>query len=65
MKDEVLSRSQNFFVKGDSLGLFLVGKHSSSSSAVGHYDELMESQHGLCSPCYASNSFNRPQERFL
>ena len=25
----------------------------------------MESQHGLCSPCYASNSFNRPRQRFL
>ena len=29
----------------------------SLSAAVGqHYDELMESQHGLCSPCYARNS---------
>ena len=29
----------------------------SLSAVVGqHYDELMESQHGLCSPCYARNS---------
>ena len=33
-----------------------LAKTLESLSAVGHYDELMESQHGLCSPCYARNS---------
>ena len=35
---------------------FALAKTLESLSAVGHYDELMESQHGLCSPCYARNS---------
>ena len=60
------------YIQSHFLGLLLlVGTHTRHvwlgwktlqqlSSAVGHYDELMESQHGLCSPCYASNSFNRP-----